>query len=45
MKTYKLNDKWEYFRDRGISRSGTILEIEIEMRIWNLIAVIVNKFT
>jgi len=43
MKTYDIKkEHCEYLRDRGGSCSGQIWELELEMKIWNFIATIIN---
>ena len=43
MKIYDTNDIYYYLVDRGVSCSGQIWEIKLEIRLWNFIANIVNK--
>ena len=40
MEIYK--NRWEYLKDRGVSRSGSQWELDLEIRMWNFIARIVN---
>lgn len=44
MKTYNTNDIRDYLVDRGVPRSGQKWEIRLEIRLWNFIANVVNKF-
>lgn len=34
---------YDYLVDRGISMSGTKKELEIEIKLWNFVAKIINK--
>jgi hypothetical protein len=45
MKIYDVEeDRWQYLVDRGVSCSGPLRELKLEIRIWNFIAKIINKF-
>jgi hypothetical protein len=44
MKIYSgENAHYNYLCDRGISCSGTKRELDLEIRIWNFIAKIINR--
>ena len=36
-------DGYKYLKDRGVSRAGGKVELLVEMRVWNVVAGIVNS--